>query len=117
MKVIINMLVTAVAVMVGAYFLGGVAVASVWWAIGFAIILSIANLIVRPILQILSLPITLITLGLFALVVNGFVLMMAAWFTGGGVRVENLWYAILFAIVISLVTSLLNWILGTNKEA
>jgi len=116
MKVVVNLLVTAVAVMVGAYFLGGVTVASVWWAIGFAAILSVANLIVRPILQLLSLPITVLTLGLFALVVNGFVLLMATWFTGGGVAVESLWSAILFAIVISLLTTFLNWILGTNKE-
>jgi len=112
-----NVLITAVAVMIGAYFLGGVTVASIWWAIGFAVILSIANLIVRPILQILSLPITLITLGLFALVVNGFVLLMATWFTGGGVVVESLWSAIIFAIVISLLTAFLNFLFGNNKEA
>lgn len=115
MKMLVNVLITAVAVMVGAWFLGGVSVASVWWAIGFASILSVMNVIIRPILQILSLPITLLTLGLFALVVNGFVLLMATWFTGGNVSVDNFWYAILFAIVISLVSSLLSWILGTNK--
>jgi putative membrane protein len=115
MKVVANLLITAVAVLVGGYFLGGVTVASIWWAIGFAIILSIFNVILRPILQILSLPITFITLGLFALVVNGFVLYLATWFTGGGVQVASLWSAMIFAIVISLVSALLNWIFKTKE--
>lgn len=116
MRVLAKLLITAVAVLVGAYFLNGVTVASIWWAIGFAVILSVVNYIIRPILQLLSLPITFLTFGLFALVVNGFSLLIAAWVTGGGVQVENLWYAILFAIVISLISALLNWLLGTNEE-
>ena len=115
MKAVLNIIITTIAVLLGSYFLGGVTVTSIWWAIGFAVILGVLNFIIRPILQILSLPITILTLGLFALVVNGFVLLMASWFTGGGVVVANLWNAILFAIVISLVSALLNWILGTNK--
>ena len=116
MKSLAKIGITAVAVLVGSYFLGGVIVSSILWAIIFAVVLSVLNAFIRPILQLLSLPITILTLGIFALVVNGFVIIMATWFTGGHVKVENLWYAILFAIVISIVTTLLNWILGTNKD-
>jgi len=116
MKVLGNLLITAAAVLVGAYFLKGVSVASLTWAIGFAIILGIVNVCVKPLLHLLSLPITILTLGLFAFVVNGFAILIAAWLTGGGVKVENLWYAILFAIVISLVSSILTWIFRGKKE-
>jgi len=116
MKVFANLLITTIAVMASAYVLGGVSVASIWWAFGFALILAIVNVSIRPLLQILSLPITIVTFGLFAIIVNGLSIMIASWLTGGGVVVDNLWYAIIFGIFISLISSLLNWVLGTNQD-
>jgi putative membrane protein len=72
-----------------------------------AIVLGILNAIVRPILVILSMPITCVTLGLFVLVVNGFMLIILSWLPLG-FRVDNILQAIVAALVIGVVSFFLN---------
>ena len=100
----------SVAIGVASQVLPGIRVESVWAAIVAALILGLANATLRPLLLILTLPLTVLTLGLFALVVNGALLGLVAWMVTG-FHVAGFGHAILGALLISVVSGLLNWIL------
>jgi putative membrane protein len=82
----------------------------VWAASLAALLLGLLNATLRPILLLLTLPLTLVTLGAFALVINGAMLALAATFVEG-VHLAGFGSAVLGAIVISLVAGLVNWVL------
>jgi len=73
-------------------------------------ILGLLNAIIKPILIILTLPITLLTLGLFALIINGFVLYLTALLVSG-FYISSFWMAVLASIIISIVSAILNMVL------
>lgn len=102
MKLIIRLLLNAVAVFFLADVLKGVQVDSYTTAIIVAIVLSLLNLLVKPILVILTLPITIITLGLFLFVVNGLIILLADQFIDG-FAVSSIWTAILFSVLLSIL--------------
>ena len=104
---LIHAVVLAVAIWVTAQVVAGVTVAS-WQALAFAaLVLALVNAVVRPVLVILTLPITVLTLGLFYLVINGAAFGLAAWLVPG-FQVAS-WTA---AILGALLTSLVSWFLG-----
>lgn len=78
-----------------------------------AILLSFVNSIIRPIVNILSIPITIITFGLFILVINGFMFMIVSAFFGASFGFTSFWYAILVAILFSLYHWVVDRIVGT----
>ena len=107
MGFLLHWIVVAVALWVTANIVPGVAISS-WMALAVAaFVLGFVNAIVRPVLVILTLPITLLTLGLFYLVVNGLAFGLAAALVPG-FRVQTMTAAILGA----LVTSLVSWFFG-----
>jgi|SRR5699024_2216372 len=71
-------------------------------------VMSILNVFVRPVLVFLTLPITFVTLGFFLLVINAATLMMAQWIMGDSFVIDNFGIAIVAAIIISLITMILN---------
>ncbi|WP_084079565.1 phage holin family protein [Demequina sp. NBRC 110057] len=96
-----------------------------WWtrvlvfgAVG--VILQLLNQVIKPVLQILALPITILTLGLFALVVNWFVLWLAAWVTTwfGGIElvIGDFWLALVGALVITIISSIVRGITGSARD-
>jgi putative membrane protein len=99
-------LINGIAVYVAAYILPGVSINSAWTALIVGLVLGVVNAFIKPILVFLTLPITLITLGLFILVINGLLVLGTSLLVPGFV-VENIWWAILFSIVISLISSFL----------
>jgi putative membrane protein len=103
---LVKMIVTTFAVVIGSYILPGVAVADFLTAIIVAFVLGILNALLKPILVILTIPVTVFTLGLFLLVINAFIIQLAAYFVRG-FDVASFWYALLFSIILSLIT----WIL------
>jgi len=115
MNIIIRILLTAVAVVVLAKFLPGVDVAGFFGAIVVAIVLALLNAILKPILIILTLPITIVTLGLFLLVINACIILMASEFLDG-FSVSGFWIALLFSLLLSLLQSLLFSILKEDKK-
>ena len=115
MKLIIKLLLNAVAVVVIAKLLNGVSVDSYTTAIIVAIVLSLLNLIVRPILVILTLPITVLTLGLFLLVINALIILLADKLIDG-FSVSSIWIAILFSILLSILQSILHSLLKEDKK-
>ena len=115
MKLIIKLLLNAVAVIVLAKILNGVDIDSYITAIIVAVVLSILNLIVKPILVILTLPMTIITLGLFLFVINACIILLADKLIDG-FSVMNFWWAILFSILLSILQSLLHSMLKKDKK-
>jgi putative membrane protein len=126
MNFIIKLLISAVAVLITAYFLDGVTIGNNQFystnspeinrfttALLVAMVLAFLNTIVKPILTILSLPITIFTLGLFLLVINALIILFADKLVDG-FKVDGFWTALWFSLVLSLVSSFLN--LFNKKE-
>lgn len=115
MNFIIRLLVTAiVAFILSKYFLSGVHIATFYTAIIFSIVLALLNIFIKPILSILGLPLTIITLGLFSFVINALIILFASHFVTGMV-VDGFWWALIFSICLSVVTSLLNGLTTSKK--
>jgi len=102
MRYLAKFLITALALLGVSYFLPGFSVSGFWSALAVAFILGLLNILVRPILLILTFPITLLTLGLFSLVINGALLWFVASFVEG-FAVSSFWAALLGAAIISFV--------------
>ena len=101
MNILITWLVSALVILVAAYLLPGIHVASFLTALVLALVLGILNAILKPILLILTLPINVLTLGLFTIVINALLIMLAATIVPG-FTVANFGWAVLFSILISL---------------
>ena len=110
----LKVLLTAVAVLILAYVLPGVEVASYFSAIIVAIVLAILRLLVKPILVVLTFPITLITLGLFLLIINAIIILLAD-FLIDGFAVRNIWWALLFSVLLSFLQSILHSMLSKEN--
>ncbi|WP_299397885.1 phage holin family protein [uncultured Gelidibacter sp.] len=115
MNLIIRLLLTAVAVVVLANFLPGVDVAGFTSAIILAIVLALLNAFLKPILVILTLPITVLTLGLFLLVINACIILLADAFMDG-FEVSGFWIALLFSLLLSFLQSVLYSLLDKDKN-
>lgn len=114
MKLIIKLLLTALAVVILAKILSGVSVESYGSAVIVAIVLALLRLIVKPILILLTLPLTIITFGLFLLIINAIIILMAGYFVSG-FEVSTIWWALLFSLLLSLFQSVLFSILPEDK--
>lgn len=87
-----------------AHILGGLHVDDFWTALMFAVVLALLNMFVRPLLILFTLPVTLVTLGLFLFVINTLVVLLASKLVNG-FRIDNFWWALLFSIILSIITS------------
>ena len=105
MNFIIRLLVTAAVAYGLAYLLKGIHIDSYWTALVFALVLAIVNLIVRPLLVILTIPLTIITLGLFLFVINALMVLLASKVVDG-ITIDGFWWALLFGLLLSIVSSL-----------
>lgn len=115
MNLIIRILINALAVFILAHFLSGVAVDGYVGAIIVAIVLSLLNLLVKPILVILTLPVTLLTLGLFLLVINALIILLADKLIDG-FAVSSFWTALIFSILLSVVQWILQSVFKDAKQ-
>lgn len=117
MKSIARFFVTVICVMITAYILPGIEVGDVWAAILVAAILGLLNMFVKPILVLFTIPITFFTLGLFLLVINGFTVWLTAKLLPENYfDVKSIWWAILFSVVLSVVNSITENILGLKDK-
>ncbi|QES88018.1 phage holin family protein [Rhizosphaericola mali] len=110
-----RILVTALAAVIAAHFLKGVTVAGGTTPIILALVLAILNAFVKPILVILTIPVTILTLGLFLIVINIIIIMMASHLVDG-FHVDGWISALLFSILLSVVSYILELIIGTAKK-
>lgn len=107
MKLIIKLIIATLAVFVSAYLIPGVAIDSIQTAFIAAVVIGILNMFVKPVLSILTLPITIITLGLFSFVINVALLYLAAYLVPG-FFIEGILAALLFGLAVSFISSFLN---------
>jgi len=114
MNLLLRILITGGLVLLIAHFMPGVHVASFTTALIVAIVLGLLNIFIKPILVILTLPVTIVTLGLFLLVINALIILLCTNIVGG-FHVDSFWTALIFSIVLSLLQSIMNGILGDGK--
>lgn len=107
MKFLADLLIRALVLLVTTYLVPGFHIKSYWIAILVALVLGLLNALVKPILVIFTLPVTILTLGLFVFVINAFLLMIASAFIDG-FRVDSFVTAIIASIVITVVSTILN---------
>lgn len=109
MKYVINWLVMTLAFFISAQIIPGVKVDSFFAAFIASLVLGVINTVLRPILLILTLPINIFTLGLFTLVINALLVLLASNLVEG-FKVNGFWWALLFSLVMSIVQSALHQI-------
>lgn len=104
---ILNLIVSGLAVLIASYLLPGVKIDSYFTALIVVVILGIVNAVLKPILIIITLPINILTLGLFTFIINAFMIEVVATFVPG-FSVASFWWALLFSLVLSIVNSFLH---------
>jgi putative membrane protein len=128
MNFILKLLISTIAVIITAYFLDGVTIGNNQFittgfpelnklitALLVAIVLAFLNSIVKPVLTLLSLPITFFTLGFFLLVINALIILFADKLVDG-FKVDGFWTALWFSLVLSLVSGILDLIKGKEDK-
>jgi putative membrane protein len=125
MKLIIRLLVNAIALAVASWLIAGITLQGattgkrVLTLLIVAVIFGLVNAIVRPIVKLLSLPFIILTLGLLTFVINGLMLLLTSWITGKldvQFHVSGFWAAFWGALIISVVGMLLNVVLPDKDE-
>ena len=115
MRLLITWLINAAALMALPYLMHSVEVSSLGAALIAALVLGLVNTLIRPLLVILTLPVTLVSMGLFILVINAFLFWLVANVVGG-FEVSGFWSAFLAAILYSIISWALSTLLLSNKD-
>jgi putative membrane protein len=111
MSFLINWLISGLAIMITAYLLPGVRLSGFVAALLTAVVLGLINAFIKPVLSLLTLPLTILTLGLFSLVLNALLIMLTGKIVSG-FQVAGFWWALAFSVVLALV----NWALSVFKQ-
>jgi putative membrane protein len=113
---VVRLVINAIALLVIAQFAGGVQVAGIEAALVAAVVLGVVNATLRPLLVLLTIPINLLSLGLFTFVINALMLLLVSRVVTG-FEVKGFWQAMLAAFLLSIVSGILNWLAGTGRHA
>lgn len=105
MNFIFKIVISTLAILVTANLLPGVDIDGPLTAIILAATLAFLNAIVKPVMIVLTIPITIFSLGLFLIFINAFIIMFASYIVDG-FKVHGFWWAFLFGIILSIVTSI-----------
>ncbi|TDE98946.1 phage holin family protein [Occultella glacieicola] len=126
MSFVIRVIINGIAIWLTSLWLSGLELATDGTPLGtlivvavVALVFTLVNAVVKPIVQVLSIPFYILTLGLFHLVVNALMLMLTTWltsFTNYGLTVDGFWSAVLAALVISIIAVILSVILPSGKK-
>jgi putative membrane protein len=108
MKILIHWILRALAVLIAAYLLPGIFVESFWVALFVAIVLGFLNTFIRPLLMLITLPLQILTLGLFTIVINAALILLVSNMFTPVFRVDGFWYAVLFSAVVAILNGLLH---------
>lgn len=107
MEILVNWIISAVAIFATSYLLPGVHLENFVTALVVAIVLGIINAFIKPVILILTLPITLLTLGLFTLVINALLVMLVGEVVPG-FQIDGFIWALIFSILLSIINIFLN---------
>ncbi len=122
MKLLLRWAIIALSLFAAAYFVDGIRVSGNGWFVyaAMAVILSIANMLIRPILNFFSFPLIILTLGLFAFVLNAIILWLSSYiathFFKVGFYVDGFIPALIGSLVVSVVSTVLSWILESDEK-
>ena len=111
----VRFLITACGLLLAAWQLDGIHIGGPLSLFFAVLVLGIVNAVVRPVLLLLTLPVTIVTLGLFLLVLNGAMLGLAALLVPGFI-IEGFWAALFGAIIVSLTGMVANWLIGPRGQ-
>ncbi len=114
MKLLIKIIITSILVLLIAHFMKGVVVANFTTSLIVAVVLGLLNIFIKPILVILTLPVTVLTLGLFLLVINAILILLCTQIVGG-FKVDGFITALIFSVVLSISQSIMYAIVGKDK--
>jgi putative membrane protein len=115
MNLLVRWLLSAVSLMIVAYFVPGFYVRGFISALIAAVVIGFVNATLGLLVKIITFPLTILTLGLFLIVVNATMLRVAAMFVPG-FHVNGWWPALIGAVLLSLVSSVLNWLTGEKRR-
>ncbi|MBB6450348.1 putative membrane protein [Geomicrobium halophilum] len=115
MGCLFNILVNVVVLILTGFFFTGFELENIWAALIAAVLLGILNAVVRPVLVALTLPITVLTLGIFLFVINAVLLMLISWVMGDAFVIDGFGTAILAAVVMAIINALINLVLKPFK--
>ncbi|QEA32049.1 phage holin family protein [Secundilactobacillus malefermentans] len=113
MRIIIN---TLLFIALAGFFKNMFFVSDIWIALVASLILAVLNALVRPILYILSLPITVLTLGLFSIVINAVMLQLTAFFIGNSFRFSSFGASLLMAVLMSICNTIISSFVTSRKS-
>ena len=116
MRLLAVWLINAIALLALPYLLPSIHVASFATALVVAVVLGLINAVIRPVLLLLTLPVTLLTLGLFIFVINGMMFLLAAWLLDGFV-VDGIWAGVLGSTLYSVISWLLTRLLLSSPRS
>ncbi|MBK7184134.1 MAG: phage holin family protein [Bacteroidetes bacterium] len=108
MRFLVQLIISTLAVLIASYLLPGVAIQdnNVFTALIVAAVLAFLNAVVKPIMIVLTIPVTIFTFGFFLLVINALMIILASKLVDG-FKVDGFWWALLFSFILSIVTSIL----------
>ena len=115
MKFIIRLLITAVIAYVLSMILTGVHIVDFKTAVIFALVLALLDTFIKPLLILLTIPVTIITLGLFLFVINALIIIIADKFIEG-IKIDGFFWALIFSLVLSIVSSAANKAMKEEKD-
>ncbi len=115
MNFLVRILLSSIAVIISSYLIPGIYVESFLVAVIIAVLLSLLNVTIKPLLIIFTIPLTVVTLGLFLLVINAIIILIAGAIVPGFV-VDGFWWALIFSLVLSLTNSLLSDLSGKDQK-
>src|SRR5204862_5681845 len=115
MRFLARLVLNGVAIVIAAWLLPGLHIAGPFAALVAGVILGFVNAIVRPLLFFLTLPLTLMTLGLFIFVLNAICFGLTAWLVPG-FSVDGFWWALLGALLVSIVSWILNGLFVGKRQ-
>jgi len=114
LQILINLILSGIAVFVSAYVLPGVKVDGFFTAIIVAVLLAVVNTFIKPLVLLLTLPINILTLGLFSLIINALMVVLVGAIVPG-FKVDGILWALVFSIVLSLVSSVIYMLVPDRK--
>jgi putative membrane protein len=116
MPFIPKLLITSLAILIAGYLLPGVHVETFWTALLVALALAFLNIFLKPVMVVLTIPFTLFTFGLFLLVINAIIILIASSWVKG-FHVDGFWWALIFSICLSFISSILENLVKHDESA
>lgn len=114
MNFLIKLILYAVAALLTSYLLPGVHISGFLQAFLLSVVLALLNATIKPMLILFTIPLTILSLGLFLIVINAGLLLLADYFIPGS-QIDGFWWAVLFGLIVSIINGLLTNLAGTKK--